>query len=204
VPAGRGSALKGLVMSYRYYGLLAAFAASVSLLLSGCGSDRAASGPADTVTGQPSQTAARKADVDNSDATLWTVLGLAKRRSQMETGPQTGNTVSPELWQAAHDTLQFAGIESEDSVTGLVVTKWYSPPGQPNERLKVSVFILSRALRSDSIALTIDRQEQSPAGGWQKTTVARDVVDGLDSAILLRARQIHAERYRDKFNGAAG
>ena len=93
-------------------------------------------------------------------------------------------------------TLHFAGISSEDPMSGLLVTKWYSPPGKPGERLRVSVFILSRALRSDSLAVTVDREVRAPAGEWRATPIARDVVAGLENAILQRARQIHAERYR--------
>ncbi|MBV9828627.1 MAG: DUF3576 domain-containing protein, partial [Alphaproteobacteria bacterium] len=58
------------------------------------------------------------------------------------------------------------------------------------------VFILSRALRSDSLSVTVERQERSPTSPWHDTPVALDVQTGLESAILLRARQIHAERYR--------
>jgi hypothetical protein len=44
--------------------------------------------------------------------------------------------------------------------------------------------------------VTVERQVRSPSGEWRDTPVARDVVAGLENAILLRARQIHAERYR--------
>jgi hypothetical protein len=189
-------------MSVRYYGLLLGVAASLSLTLAGCGQDRAASGPADTVAGaaQP-QVAARKADDDRTDETLWTWLGLAKRPSQQNPGPQTGALVSPILWEAAHDALNFAGVSSEDPVTGLLVTKWYSPPGKPDERLRVAVFILSHALRSDSLAVTVEREILSAGGQWQKAPVAREVQDGIDNAILVQAQRIHAERYREgKYN----
>ena len=128
------------------------------------------------------------------------MLGLAKRDAERNIGPQTGNTVSPVLWQAALDTLHFAGFTSEDPMTGLLVTNWYSPPGKPNERLRVSVFILSRALRSDSLSVTVDRQERGrrPASG-RDAPISRDAVADLETAILLRARQIHAERYRSTY-----
>ncbi len=61
----------------------------------------------------------------------------------------------------------------------------------------MSIFILSRSLRSDSLSLTVERQARSPTGQWGDAPVARDVVTGLESAILQRARQIRAERYRD-------
>jgi hypothetical protein len=189
-------------MSARYYGLLLGLAASLSLTVTGCGQDRATSGPPDTVAGPaPPQVAARTADDDRTEETLWTWLGLAKRPSQQNQGPQTGALVSPVLWEAAHDALDFAGVSSEDPVTGLLVTKWYSPPGKSDERLRVAVFILSRALRSDSLAVTVERETRALNGQWQKAQVAREVQDGIDNAILVQAQRIHAERYREgKYN----
>jgi len=186
-------------MSARYYGLLPGLAASLSLMVAGCGLELRKEYPsaAPKPAAAPSTQKVAVGDPDNTDATLWTVLGLAKRESQRFPGPQTGATVSPELWQAALDTLKFAGTGAEDPMTGLLMTKWYSPPGKPDERLRVAVFVLARALRSDSLSVTVERQVRSSAGQWQEAPVARDVVTGLDGAILHRARQIHAERYRN-------
>lgn len=194
-------------MSAGYYRPLVGLAASLSLALTGCGLElkREAPRPADPVavapparTAQPAavETAAQR-DPLKTDATIWTLLGFTKRESLDAPGPRTGPAVSPELWQATKDTLHFAGVGSEDPMTGLYRTDWYSPQGQPAERLRVSVFILARALRSDSVTVTVERQVRSPEGQWQQTPVAQDVVTALDSAILSRARQIHAERYRE-------
>jgi len=150
----------------------------------------AASAPAGART-----VALRPSGEDDTDETLWSWIGLAKRPAQRQIGPHTGAAVSPELWQATLDTLHFAGISADDPMTGVLATKWYSPPNKPDERLRVSVFVLSRALRSDSVAVTVERQVRAPDGQWQKTPVAREVVDGIDNAILLRAQQIHAARY---------
>lgn len=190
-------------MSVRHYRPLLGLAASISLflpgllpaLLAGCGSDSGAG--LDPVTGaRPTQPAAVTAAAqDDSDQTIFTLLGLAKRESQRNIGPITGTGVSPVLWEAVHDALRFAGISSEDPMTGLLITKWYSPPGNPSERLKVTAFITSRALRSDSLAVSVKRQVNSN-GQWQDAPVASDVATGLQNDILLRARQIHAERYR--------
>jgi uncharacterized protein DUF3576 len=187
-------------MYVRYYRLLSAFAASLSLLAAGltagCGSDGMEK--VDPVTGKMAQAPPKVREPEGMDteATIFTVFGLAKRESEREIGPQTGDTVSPVLWQAAHDTLDFAGISSEDPITGLLMTDWYSPSGKPNQRLRVSVFILSRALRSDSVTVTVEREERSSTGEWKATPVARDTVAGIENAILLRARSLHAERYR--------
>jgi hypothetical protein len=175
-------------MPIRNYRLLLGLVASLSLALTGCGSDNAG----------PAAAGARVASNEpDTESTIFTVLGLAKRNPEMNVGPQTGASVSPVLWQAAEETLGFAGVASEDPVTGLLMTNWYSPPNKPRERLRVSVFILSRALRSDSASVTVERQERTPSGQWQDTPVARDTVAALENAILQRARQIHAERYRN-------
>jgi Domain of unknown function (DUF3576) len=181
-------------MSACHYRLLLGVAASVSLLTAGCSTER----PPDPVTGAAAPQTTRQVPISqDTEETLFTLLGLAKRPSEQQIGPQTGSTVSPVLWQATQETLHFAGVSSEDPMTGLFVTDWYSPPNNRAERLRVSVFVLSRALRSDSIAVNVDRQERSSDGQWHDTPVARDAVTGLENAILLRARQIHAERYRN-------
>lgn len=191
-------------MPAHYNRLPFAVCASLSLLLAGfvggC-ADRSPPAAADQVTGaNPQHVVARqvRSEADDTDETLWTWLGITKRPS-VQTGPQTGSTVSPVLWEAVRDTLKFAGVGAEDPETGLLVTKWYSPPGKPDERLRVTAFIMSRALRSDSLAVTVERQVRGTDGTWQKTPVAREVGDKLDSDILLRARQIHAEHYRKTY-----
>jgi hypothetical protein len=191
-------------MSARYYRLSAALAASLSLLLGGCGSDRPAAPPppaaASALPGATqaasAQPAAQSDDID-TESTIWTVLGVAKRPSQRAIGPQTGDQVSPILWEAAHDTLNFVKITSEDPMTGVMQTDWYSPPGKPEQRMRIAVFILSRALRSDSLSVSIERQQRSATGQWGSSPIARDAVTELENAVLLRARHIRAERYRD-------
>jgi Domain of unknown function (DUF3576) len=180
-----------------HYRLSAAFAASLSLIQLGCGSSppvgQAApqsSAAGMLQSGTKTHTAAAGEPEMDTDATLWTVLGLAKKPSEHEPGPQTGGTVSPILWQAAHDTLNFVKFSSEDPLTGLLVSDWYSPKNRPDERYKINVFILSRVLRSDSLAVTVDRQVRTATGQWQATTIARQVEDDLETAILLRAGQL--------------
>jgi len=184
-------------MSARYYPLLPALAASLSLSLVGCGSDRAPP-PAAAVPTGAAQAASAQPDEMDTESTIWTVLGMAKRPSQKAIGPQTGDQVSPIIWEAAHDTISFVKITSEDPLTGVMQTDWYSPPGKPNERMRIGVFILSRALRSDSLSVSIERQQRTPTGQWTSTPISREAVAELENAVLLRARHIRAERYRDK------
>jgi hypothetical protein len=45
-------------------------------------------------------------------------------------------------------------------------------------------------LRSDSLAVTVDRQQLSANGQWAETTIARQVETDIENAILSRSRQL--------------
>ena len=187
-------------MHIRHYRLLILLAASLSLLTASCGSNRPTDAAIPVKTTLPINTpppVAPELDGMDTESNIFTLLGLAKKPSEHRQGPQTGNDVSPSLWNAAHDTLGFVPLAAEDPVSGMLKTEWYSPPDKSNERLRVTVLITSRSLRSDSFAVTIEREERAPAGDWKPTPIARQTVADLESAILQRARQIHAQTYRD-------
>jgi len=187
-------------MSAPYYRLSLAATASLSLLLGGCTATRTTQ--ADATVAQLPQPQQQEASADSegtmdTDSNIWTLLGIAKK-PRPDLGPQTGAGVSPVIWQAALDTLQFVDMDSLDPRVGLAVTKWYSPRGKPDERLRFTVFVKSRALRSDSVAVTVERQTRGPAGQWQNASIDRDVVEKLETEILQRARQIHIARIREE------
>lgn len=177
-------------MSVAHYRLFAFLAASLSLAVAACGSGSAGD-PPDTAGAQQASTA-EPSEID-TESSIWTIFGLAKKEGQRDPGPQTGSTVSPILYQAALDTLNFVKFVSEDPLAGSLVTDWYSPPSKPNERYKVNVFILARTLRSDSLAITVTREALLGDGKWIETTVARKVETDLENAILERAGQLKRE-----------
>jgi len=161
-----------------------------------------APGPPQTASATPQRASAgpQRSEM-NTSATIFTVLGLADEEPETPNGPQFGAKVSPTLWQAVHDVLNFVAVGAEDPLTGVIVTDWYSPPQKANERMRISVYILSRALRSDSISITIEREERGSSGGWTPSTVARDVVENLENTILMRARHLRAERAMERAAG---
>ncbi len=181
-------------MSIAYYRLPLTSLASLSLLLTAC-----AQAPSqEAAVPSPHKPAAKPAGLD-TDATIWTLLHIAKKRPPPASGPHVGGMVSPVLWKAAHDTLDFVHIASEDPITGVMATEWYSPPDKPGERFKIMVYILSRALQSSSLAVRVQRQTQSPDGRWVDASVDRTVDTDLEAAILNRARQIwHAHIVKEE------
>lgn len=181
-------------MPVRYYRLLPALAASL-LLLAGCTATRVTQADASAADlPQANQQASAGEDGMDTEGSIWTLLGIAKKPQHMP-GPQTGAGVSPELWQATLDTLSFASLDAADPQTGLAVTDWYSPKGKPDERLRITAFIKSRTLRSDSIVVTVERQSRT-GGQWQDAPVAQKLVDDLENDILQRAREVHIARLR--------
>lgn len=188
-------------MPASYYRPLLASAASLSLLLAGCTATKTTQ--SDASFAQLPQPSSQEASASpdggmDTDTNVWTFLHIAKKHPAADLGPQTGADVSPVLWQAALDTLKFAGVDSADPMAGLAVTNWYTPSGKTDERMRITAFIKSRALRSDSVVVTIERQTRDPSGQWKDSTIGQDVVNAVQNDILQRARQIHIADIREE------
>lgn len=97
--------------------------------------------------------------------------------------------VNSYLWHATLDTLSFMPLQSADPFGGVIITDWYSDPSNPNERMRVTVYILDRRLRADGIKISTFRQTHS-ADGWIDAQVNPDTANKLEDAILVRAREL--------------
>ena len=93
------------------------------------------------------------------------------------------------LWRASLDTVSFMPLVSADPFGGVIITDWYTPPSAPDERFKINIYILGRALRADGIRASVFRQ-QMQGGGWVDAPVAINTATDLENAILTRARQM--------------
>jgi predicted small secreted protein len=102
--------------------------------------------------------------------------------------PQLG--VNGYLWRASLDTLHFMPLKSADQVGGVIITEWFAEPANPNEQIKVTVYITDKRLRADAIKVSVFRQIRS-ASGWVDAQVNADTASKLENAILARARQLH-------------
>ena len=102
--------------------------------------------------------------------------------------PQLG--VNGYLWRASLDTLHFMPLKSADQVGGVIITEWFAEPANPNEQIKVTVYITDKRLRADAIRVAVFRQIRS-ASGWVDAQVNADTASKLENAILARARQLH-------------
>lgn len=132
-------------------------------------------------------------------------------------GDGTALGVNSFLWRASLDAISFMPLASADPFGGVIITDWYSAPDAPDERFKVTVYILGRQLRSDAVraqvfrqargsaAATILARARQPAGqrqparpvpvrggpaDWVDVPVDQATPGELENAILTRARQL--------------
>ena len=104
------------------------------------------------------------------------------------TGPVTLG-VNSYLWRASLDTLSFMPLANTDPVGGIINFDWFSSSDNPNERTKVTVFILDRRLRADGLRVSVFRQTRTSIG-WVDADVNPDTANKLTDAVLTRAREL--------------
>jgi hypothetical protein len=107
-------------------------------------------------------------------------------------GGSGGIGVNSYLWRATLDTLAFMPLASADPFGGVIITDWYSPPETPNERFKMTVYILDRQLRADGLKVATFRQIRS-GDQWADAAISPETTGNLENAILRRARQLRSD-----------
>ena len=120
------------------------------------------------------------------------------RFSSSESGRDGGIGVNAYLWRASLDTTSFMPLASADPFGGVIITDWHSPPETPNERFKITVYILDRQLRADGIKVSVFRQQLSPSHTWADASVGTDTAAKLENAILTRARQLRMDSFEEE------
>lgn len=97
--------------------------------------------------------------------------------------------VNTYLWHASLDTLSFMPLSSADPFGGVIITDWYMAPNAPNERLKVTIYILDRNLRADGLKVVVFRQTRN-GDTWTDAAPSPETAHKLEDAILTRAREL--------------
>ena len=97
--------------------------------------------------------------------------------------------VNSYLWHASLDTLSFLPLVSADPFGGVIISEWYVAPNSPDERLKVTIYIMDRALRADALKVVVFRQVRN-GNVWQDSTPSPDTAHKLEDSILTRAREL--------------
>ena len=131
-------------------------------------------------------------------------LGACAHKSGPETysagkkgaASQPGIGVNSYLWRATLDTLAFMPLASADPYGGVVNTDWYSFAEKPDERFKVTVYILDTRLRADGLTVTVFKQLKGADGNWRDSDSSAQTQVDLENAILTKARQLRLSNIR--------
>lgn len=123
-------------------------------------------------------------------------LSIGGDRDEDNPDGSSGIAVNSFLWRASLDTVSFMPLASADPFGGVILTDWYTPAENQNERFKLNVFILTRALRSDGIQVRVFKQELAK-GGWRDVQPSPETARQLEDTILTRARQLRVSQIED-------
>ena len=117
------------------------------------------------------------------------VLFSTRRQEDQDGGGAPGIGVNVYLWRAALETIDFMPLVQADPFGGVIITDWYSPTGNPDERFKLTVYILDRVLRADGLKVSVFRQTRGE-DGWVDAQVEPATTTGIEDSILTRAREL--------------
>jgi Domain of unknown function (DUF3576) len=119
--------------------------------------------------------------------------GASEKPNAGEGDTGGGIGVNGFLWRASLDTISFMPVNSADPFGGVIITDWYTPPESPDERFKMNVYILGRALRADGVRVSVFRQVADGRVGWRDAPLADETGGQIEDAILSKARQLRFE-----------
>ena len=120
-------------------------------------------------------------------------LGIGKKAPPPVT---PGIGVNAYLWQASLQTLAFMPLASADPFGGVIITDWYTNPEAPNERFKVTVYILDTRLRADGLTVQVFKQLKGADGAWADASASNQTQVDFENAILTKARQLRLSNIR--------
>ena len=109
-----------------------------------------------------------------------------------QSGPDSSMPVNAIAWRAALDVASIVPLADVDTFGGTIVTEWYSLAERPDERIKLTIFVVGRELRSDSISVRVHVQQRM-ADGWGAAVRDEALAQQIENLILARARELRAE-----------
>ena len=144
---------------------------------------------ADSDTNYPqTDTQDRKERVGKLSGEEGIVLAGSTKKKDESNNPLGVNSF---LWRASLDTITFMPLASADPFGGVILTEWYEDPNARGERFKITILILDRQLRADSLKATIFKQKKDEkTGNWRDEPVDTATNRKLEDTILTRARQL--------------
>jgi hypothetical protein len=102
-----------------------------------------------------------------------------------------GLPVNALLWRAALDIASFVPLDDVDTFGGSIVTEWHQSADNPDQRLKLTFFIIGLELRSDAVRVQTYTQKKL-GNDWVDNGRDEALARKLEGLILTRARELRA------------
>jgi hypothetical protein len=162
---------------------------SMAAILSSCGNYRAKDAPDE------------KAPLDSEEKRKYTfgsiigdeTLVFGGSRKKTSSNDSGGVSVNAYLWQASLETIKFMPLVSTDANGGVIVTDWYSESKNPNERIKVTLYIRGLELRVEAIQAVVQKQILR-GGNWTNVEdIDSQTASNLENIILTKARNLRLQ-----------
>ncbi len=163
--------------------ITAAMTAMAAMALASCSSDNAYQGAPDVSGAEVARDSILSRD--GMDVNLF--------RNSPGDGTEGAVAVNAFLWRASLDTISFMPLSSADPFGGIIISDWYAPPETAEERFKVNIYILGRALRADGLKVSVFRQTRDQVGRWDDAPVGAEVASEFEDAVLTRARELRLQ-----------
>jgi hypothetical protein len=95
-------------------------------------------------------------------------------------------SINPYMWRAALKMLSSVPLNSVDSTSGIIITDWYNLNNNSNERIKISITIMSDKIRSDGIQVKTFKQTKN-RNGWRNVKANEENNIKIERAIIKKA-----------------
>jgi len=95
------------------------------------------------------------------------------------------------LWRSALDIASFVPLDDVDTYGGSIVTEWHQSADNPNQRIKLAIFVIGLELRSDAVKVQTYTQKKLD-NDWVDNGRDDALARKLEDLILTRARELRA------------
>jgi len=93
------------------------------------------------------------------------------------------------LWRATLNILSVTPLISTDALSGTIITDWYANKNIQNQRLKITVYINTNELKSESIKIKVEIQSFKN-NIWSQALTSNILATQIEDSILNEARNL--------------
>ena len=93
------------------------------------------------------------------------------------------------LWRATLNILSIAPLISTDALSGIIITDWYANKNIQNQRLKLTAYINTNELKSESINIKVEIQSFKN-NSWSQPLTSNSLATQIEDSILNEARNL--------------